>query len=105
MVVRNLLRSFNAGRCVVITGSGQSAEKWERHDNDDFGEDRSVLMGAVMARSWSHPHNFVDSMMMILYVCADKYDVFQEHHIPLMRSCTDVFSAAMNVMLRSTLIP
>ena len=51
VTVRRLKESFSGGRCVIITGSGRGPEMWEPQENDSFGEDRSVLMSAVMAKS------------------------------------------------------
>jgi hypothetical protein len=63
-------------------------------------DDLSVLMGAVMAKKWTG-HNFKDTLIMLLYVSADRENAFGEQHIPLMRCCTDALSGAVNVILRA----
>lgn len=92
VTVRRLKESFSGGRCVIITGSGRGPEMWEAQENDVFGEDRSVLMSAVMAKSWVKNAWANKKMMMILCVCADQDNTFSEKHIPLMQCFTDVFS-------------
>jgi hypothetical protein len=101
VTVRRLKESFSSGRCVIITGSGRGPEMWESQENDTFGEDKSVLMSAVMAKSWVKNAWAHKKMMMILAICADQENAFGERHIPLMQCFTDVFSLMINVLLRS----
>jgi hypothetical protein len=74
---------------------------WEAQENDKSHEDKSVLMSAVMAKSWVKRSWSNKKMMMILCVCADRDNAFGEKHISLMQSFTDVFFLILNVLVRS----
>ena len=90
------------GVCVLITGSSYGPEMWEVKENDRYGEDKSVMLGAVLTRSWDG-----DAMKLvnpklawIIGVCTDHENAFDEMHIPTMRQCVDVFSVLANIMIR-----
>lgn len=100
-----LKNSYHEGSCVFISGSTQGPQRWEKQDNDKYGEDKSILMGAVMTKSpvtrgrdrtWKNPR-----LTWIIFVNADKEDTFNSTHIPLMRCCVVVFSWLANTMIRS----
>jgi hypothetical protein len=100
-IIQKLHQSFLDGSCVIITGSGRGEGWWEGQKNDEFDEDLSVMMGVVMTRSWDLSGGFVNNKhAWIITVSADKEDVFHESHIPLMKACNDLFSAAANTILR-----
>lgn len=86
--------------CVIITGSSTEDKGWESMRNDDLGEDLSVLMGAVLSKSWNG-RKFDDPMLnWVLCVCADKEKVFNDSHIPLMKCFNDIFSWLLNSFIR-----
>ena len=86
--------------CVMITGSARRAQEWEKMPNDDLGEDRCILMGAVLSKSWNG-YEFDQPMFnWVLCVCADKDNAFDESHIPLMKFYNDVFSWLINSFIR-----
>lgn len=94
-------------KCVVITSPSLGPEIWEPRENDHLGDDKSVLMGAVCAKS-AHIDGQADSvridkLMMVLFVSANIENVFSEKHENLMRCCNDTFSMVINTMLRSGL--
>jgi hypothetical protein len=100
--IKHLKHSYEVDKqCVVITGSSKGPQLWERQPNDALGEDRCVLMGAVMTKSWMSDQWGERKLAWVLSVCADRDDAFQEEHIPLMQSCVDVFSMVANIMSRS----
>lgn len=94
---------FN-GVCVLITGSNMGAEMWEPQTNDRYGEDKSVMLGAVLTRSWDSQQKRYSNTKLawVLGVCADTENTFSEVHIPLMQACVDMFSILANAMIRSS---
>ena len=97
--------SFDSGSCVMITGSTKGPQMWEGQDNDQHGEDKSVLMGAVLSKSLSFESDkpYKSKMAFVIAICANKEDVFSEAHKPLMRACIDVFSMIANSVSRAEL--
>jgi hypothetical protein len=100
-----LKNSYHEGSCVFISGSTQGPQRWQSQENDKYGEDKSILMGAVMTKSpsvrgqdstWKNP-----KLTWILFVNADKEGIFAPRHIPLMRCCVVTFSWLANSMIRS----
>ena len=87
---------------MVISGSGMGKQMWEPRKNDRFNETRSVLMGAVLTKSFdTHLKARTHSKLAwILSANATVDDAFSEHHIPLMQCCVDVFSLLANTMIR-----
>ena len=101
VIVKKLRDSFLQRKCVVITGSTKGPDWWDRQENDNFGEDKSVMMGVVMTRSWDGSTSFINNRhAWILTLSSDKEDVFHDVHVPLMQACNDLFSAAANAILR-----
>lgn len=103
-----LKNSYHDGSCVFISGSSQGPQRWQPQSNDKYGEDKSVMMGAVMTKSprrhgklrgWKNP-----KLTWVIFVNADKEDTFQPIHIPLMRCCVVVFSWLANSMIRSQVL-
>jgi hypothetical protein len=94
---------FN-GVCVVITGSSMGPNMWESQKNDGYGEDKSVMLGIVLTKSWDDQRDDWSNRKLawIVGVCADKENAFSEMHIPLMQSCVDMFSMLANVIIRSS---
>lgn len=94
---------FN-GVCVVISGSNMGPQMWERQENDHYGEDKSVMLGAVLTKSWDAERgDWTDrKLAWIIGVCADTENAFSETHIPLMQSCIDMFSMLANIIIRTT---
>jgi hypothetical protein len=90
------------GVCVLITGSTNGPEMWEVKENDRYGEDKSVMLGAVMTRSWGGDEmTWKDpKLAWIIGVCTDHENAFDKKHIHLMRQCVDVFSILANIMIR-----
>jgi len=99
--IQNLKYSYEHKMdCVLITGSNRQDQGWEKMRNDEFREDLSVLMGAVLSKSWNG-QEFVDPMLnWVLCICANKENVFNETHIPLMKCCNDIFSWLLNSFIR-----
>lgn len=100
-----LKNSYHEGSCVFISGSTQGPQRWQKQDNDKYGEDKSIMMGAVMTKSpvtrgrdrtWQNPR-----LTWIVFVNADKEDTFNPTHIPLMRCCVVAFSWLANTMIRT----
>jgi hypothetical protein len=102
ITVRRLQESFNSGRCVILTGSSFGPQMWEHQLNDQYGEDKSVMMSAIMAKSWDSDVNNWGrrKIMMILGLNSDQENLFGEQHIPLMQAITDNLSLLVNVLLR-----
>ncbi|MDZ8139017.1 MAG: hypothetical protein RM049_27685 [Nostoc sp. DedQUE04] len=92
------------GVCVLISGSKMGEQMWETQRNDKYGEDKSVMLGAVLTKSWDHQKGDWSNRKLawIIGVCADTENAFSEKHIPLMQCCIDMFSMLANVMIRST---
>ncbi|WP_375511808.1 hypothetical protein [uncultured Nostoc sp.] len=92
------------GVCVLISGSKMGSQMWQRQPNDEYGEDQSVMLGAVLTKSWDHQKGKWSNpkLAWIIGVCADTENAFSETHIPLMQCCIDMFSMLANVMIRST---
>ncbi len=84
--------------CVIITGS--KTPDWHRRENDQFGEDLSVLMGAVLCKSWAGHHFDDPKLLWIICVNADRENVFTRDCVPLMKACNDVFSWLLNSFVR-----
>lgn len=105
VTLSQLKQSFSGGRCVILTGQTYGPDMWEPQPNDKLKEDLSVLMSAVMAKSWNSDEDngyWSDrKLMMVFCVCADREDAFGEIHIPLMQCLTDVFSLIVNILLRT----
>ena len=102
-VVKGLMDNYiNIKDCVMITGSGQGQAVWEGKENDVYGEDRSVLLGAVFTGSWDRQNiKFVNNKLAwIVGISADRENAFSKMHIPLMKQCVDMFSLLANVMIR-----
>lgn len=86
--------------CVIITG--QNHEFWEPMDSDKFGEDLSVLMGAIFSKVLQKNSGELSyrTLEWILCVCADKEGVFTKSHTPLMKCFNDLFALLLNQFLR-----
>ncbi|MEM9283995.1 MAG: hypothetical protein AAGA96_19415 [Verrucomicrobiota bacterium] len=100
--VRQLKRYYDLqGQCVKITGTRDP--DWEAHVNDDLGEDRSVLMGAVMTRSWHQGDHewFNNCLALVVTVNSHGEKVFNSSHVPLLQSAIDSFSWLTNTAMRS----
>lgn len=92
---------FN-GVCVLISGSNMGPQMWEPQENDRYGEDKSVMLGAVLTKSWDDQRGDWSNRKLawIIGICADSENAFSETHIPLMQCCVDMFSMLANVMIR-----
>lgn len=92
------------GVCVLISGSNMGPQMWETQTNDRYGEDKSVMLGAVLTKSWNSQDRRWSNRKLawIIGVCADTENAFSEAHIPLMQSCVDIFSILANAMIRSS---
>ncbi len=88
-------------KCVRITGIDDS--EWQRHDNDHLREDRSVMMGAVMTRSWdSNSGEWSNNCLsLILTINSPDPNVFDNSHVPLLQASIDTFSWITNTAMRS----
>lgn len=105
-IISRLKDSYRDGKCVIITGAGAGPQVWEWQENDKYGEDKSVMLGAVITKSWD-PNNKTwvnNKLAWVLGVCANVENAFDETHIPLMQACIDTFATLANVMIRSELI-
>ena len=99
--VRQLKRHYELQRqCVRITGTDDPA--WQKHDNDELGDDRSVLMGAVMTRSWNSEKDAWEApcLSLILTVNSHERGVFDPSHVPLLQASIDSFSWLTNIAMR-----
>jgi hypothetical protein len=90
------------GECVMVTGSTMGPEMWEGKKNDLYGEDKSVLLAAVLTRSWhSHTGQWTEpKLAWIIGISADRENIFSTLHVSLMKQCVDMFSLLANVMIR-----
>lgn len=97
-----LTACYKSGVCVWITGSEKGPGLWQPQGNDKYGEDKTVMLGAIMTKSWDSEANVWSNnkLAWVLGVCADAEDAFDETHIPLMRGCVDLFSVLANTLLR-----
>ncbi|HZQ45639.1 MAG TPA: hypothetical protein VFC07_01395 [Verrucomicrobiae bacterium] len=102
--IMRLRESLSSGRCVIISGSGKGLEMWTPQPNDRFGDDKCVLMGAIMIKSCEEKTSayFKHQMIGVITLCADREDAFNESHVPWMQGYVDVFSAMANVLARSS---
>jgi hypothetical protein len=100
--VQNLRNSYEVLKdCVIITGVG--CDGWTSVKNDDFGENKSVIMGAVLSKSFNPTgyRSFDDPKLnWLLCINADRPHVFSRSHIPLMKACNDIFSWILNSFIR-----
>jgi hypothetical protein len=86
--------------CVIVTSSRN--DDWTLTINDQFNENLSVLMGAVLSKSYNPANDKFDAPKLnwILCVNADAIGVFDRSHIPLMKTCNDIFSWILNSFIR-----
>jgi len=97
--IQDLKKSYKEKRdCVLITGSKN--KNWHRMVNDDFGEDLSVLMGAVLCKSWTGQGFDDPKLLWVVCVNADREHAFSKDCIPLMKACNDIFSWILNSFVR-----
>jgi hypothetical protein len=97
--IANLKKSYKENMdCVIITGSKN--KDWTNMRNDHFGEDLSVLMGAVLSKSWSGLSFDDPKLHWIVCVNANRENVFSRDCIPLMKACNDIFSWILNSFIR-----
>jgi hypothetical protein len=89
-------------KCVKITGSGDT--QWKPQPNDKYHEDRSVMMGAVMTRSWDlrkkmwkKGHN---CLSWVITINSPDPDVFNASHIPILQTAIDTFAWLANEACR-----
>ena len=104
--VLKLKLSYQEGSCVVLTGSVKGPTEWTPSKNDRLGEDKCVLMGAVMTRSYGPQKDASEGwvngkLSWIVSVCADRADAFTTQHIPLMQCFVITFSWLANTMIRN----
>jgi hypothetical protein len=99
--IRRLTFALEQGRNVLLTGSTRSELEWTRQPNDVYGEDRSVLMGGVLIKTWSGQDFRPPSMVWVVTVCCDQENAFNDRHVSLMQSCVDLLSIVANVVARS----
>jgi hypothetical protein len=87
-------------KCVRITGIHDP--EWQEHKNDKLNEDQSVMMGAVMTRSWGEERGEWQNncLSLILTVNSPDADVFDRSHIPLLQAAIDTFSWLTNTTMR-----
>ncbi len=99
-IVKHLKHSYEVlQHCVIVTGSEEP--EWDNVKNNKYKEDLSVLMGAVLSKSWDGEKKFEKPKLnWILCVNANKENVFDESFIPLMKFCNDVFSLLVNSFIR-----
>jgi hypothetical protein len=105
-VIQRLKDNFRFnGVCVLITGSTLGPEMWEGKENDRYGEDKSVMLGAVLTKSWDAQKRDWSNpkLAWTIGVCADRENAFSETHIPLMQLCVDMFSLLANVIIRCSI--
>jgi len=90
------LREFHrAGKGIVIVPKGKPGEYWKPMRNDERAEDESVVAGPIILKGVSTDR---DEMPMILYLNSPSQHVFQRHHEPYMKCCTDTVSMAFNIL-------
>ncbi len=101
-IIQHLRNSYNRQRGVILTGSTREEDLWTPQANDRFGDDKSVLMGAVIVKSAMDKSPEDRLMVWIISICSDADDVFSSAHLPVMQSITDLFSILANVLARES---
>lgn len=99
--VQALRESFREGECVLRTGDG--ALNWTPMANDERGEDRSVLLGAIFSKKVSvkNPSLFIPCKLeWIIGVASDREHTFGDQHRALMRAFGDTFGLILNILTR-----
>jgi hypothetical protein len=99
--IRTLLeRLRNNAKCVILTGSVKGELEWTPQPNDQLGEDKSVLMGAVLIKNPEGQEFSTQHMKWVLCICADRENAFDSACQPLMQVCLDLLSLYANLVAR-----
>ncbi len=102
LTVQQLRNSYNRARCVIITGCNRGEELWTAQPSDRFGDDKCVLMGAVVVNSSTDKSPKDRLMVWIISICSDNENAFCSSHIPVMQGVVDSFSILANVVARQS---
>lgn len=87
-----LKRQYEAGNGIVRLGT-KRPDRWVRSRNDQLSQDKSVMAGPIIVKSWSEKEiRERRELYMILYVNSPVANVFCEHHEDYLRCCTDALS-------------
>lgn len=98
--IKSLKQSFDITKtCVYITGAGKPG--WKKQENDALGEDKSVMMGAVLSKSWNGASFDKTKLNWVLYVNADHEDVFDQSYVNLMKCFNDTLACILNQLIRT----
>ncbi|MEM7063056.1 MAG: toll/interleukin-1 receptor domain-containing protein [Cyanobacteria bacterium P01_B01_bin.77] len=102
IVLVRLRDTYKNGCCVLLTGSGCGPQIWQAQENDRFGEDKTVMLGSVLTKSWDQDTQdwSNNKFAWILGVSADTENAFSEVHIHLMQTCVVIFSLLANIIVR-----
>lgn len=102
IVLVRLRDTYKNGCCVLLTGSGCGPQIWQAQENDRFGEDKTVMLGSVLTKSWDQDKQdwSNNKFAWILGVSADTENAFSEVHIHLMQTCVVIFSLLANIIVR-----
>lgn len=99
--IQLLKERFSSGDCVIMTGIGKKG--WHQLQNDGiYEENKSVLMGAVIAKEVKGDLITNGPLCWVLCVNSATPDIFTASHKRILQGCNDSLSAILNVMLRST---
>jgi len=103
IIIRRLKDNFRySGIPVLITGSTKGPLMWELNSNDIYGEDKSVILGAVITRTWNPRLQRWENAKLawILGISADRENAFTEIHVQVMKLCIKIFSPFANIKAR-----
>jgi hypothetical protein len=101
-VLARLKENYRNNCCVLLTGSEHGPQVWEQSENDKYGECKSVLLGAILTRSWNSANDgwANNKLVWILGVNSDTKNAFTNAHPELMQTCVVALSFIANIIAR-----
>ena len=101
-VLARLKENYKNNCCVLLTGSEHGPQVWEQSENDKYGECKSVLLGAILTRSWNSDNDgwANNKLVWILGVNSDTKNAFTNAHPELMQTCVVALSFIANIIAR-----
>jgi hypothetical protein len=103
IIISRLKDNFRySGIPVLITGSSKGPLMWGFNTNDIYGEDKSVILGAVITRTWNPRCQSWENpkLAWILGISSDRENAFTEIHVQAMKLCIQIFSPFANIKAR-----
>lgn len=88
-----LRTAYEKGNGILRLGATRKNSVWQRTENDERGEDKNLMAGPVIIKSWdSKTEDVRNEIYLILYINSPKPAAFDEMDEPFLKCCTDVFS-------------